>query len=527
MKLKTLLTVMALSVVIASCNKPSGELVGAGQDGNFKEANPYGMVFIKKGSFMMGANTQSAVFEQADNELMVTVEAFWMDETEITNDEYKQFVEWVRDSMALSLIANAGMHHEVSDLDEAARAPYIRLVNGETEDDIPELRSPSCLYGEDIRLLLEGGNIDQETFDYLAEDTIIRVENEGARADGILLLNWDMRKEIKNIFQNLKNNRYLIARGDGEDEETAYLKALAPLFYSDGSLKTTALHYRYSWKNYDQAVKAENKYDVARGCYPPNAVSRVDVSWTDEANKIHYATIERPLREPNDLLTHKIISIYPDTMVWVRDFQYSYNDPLLLRYFNHRGFSEYPVVGVTWEQAHAFCRWRTDYLEGATHQNAQIYRLPTEAEWEYAARGGRKMAAYPWGGNYARDAQGCFLANFKPYRGAYNDDTGTATMKVAQFRPNDFGLFDMAGNVSEWTSSTYTSTNNVYIHDLNPEFQYMAREEDPDIKKRKVVKGGSWKDISAYMQCGARTYEYQYEDRSYIGFRCVRSYIGE
>ena len=76
MKLTKILPLVALTIALASCNKPAGELVGARNPGNFKEANPYGMVFIKKGSFMMGANTQSAVFEQPDNIMMATVEAF-------------------------------------------------------------------------------------------------------------------------------------------------------------------------------------------------------------------------------------------------------------------------------------------------------------------------------------------------------------------------------------------------------------------------------------------------------------------
>ena len=292
-------------------------------------------------------------------------------------------------------------------------------------------------------------------------------------------------------------------------------------------MNTNALHYRYKWVNMDEALPQRNKFDVATSTYPKGATARVDTFWVNEHGEIRDSTIVRPLREPKDLMTEKIISIYPDTLVWARDFQFSYNDPLLHMYFKHPGYAEYPVVGVTWEQAHAFCNWRTKLFNSNSNVEANEYRLPTEAQWEYAARGGRKMAMYPWGSNYARDAKGCFFANFKPYRGAYNDDTGTATMKVAQFRPNDFGLFDMAGNVAEWTSSAYQSAANAYIHDLNPDYSYMARKADPDILKRKVVKGGSWKDISYFMQCGVRTYEYQYESRPYIGFRCVRAYVGE
>lgn len=448
MKIKSILYAAAMAVIMASCNGPAGELVGATKPTQWKEANPYGMVFIKKGSFMMGENTQSAIFHQPDNIFMTTVDAFWMDETEITNNEYKQFVNWVRDSMAYTLLVDAGM--------------------------------------TDYAIQPKNGEFDEENY----------------------RINW--RKKIP---------------WNSKEEEVQ--EALEPLFYSDGGLQTIKLHYRYSWMNYDQAALLQNKYDVSKGKYPAGATARVDTFWVDEQGWIQDSTITRPLREPKDLITRKIISVYPDTMVWLRDFQYAYNDPMLRGYFSFAGYTEYPVVGVTWEQAHAFCDWRTQLFEGNTKVSSHIYRLPTEAEWEYAARGGRKMAMYPWGGNYARDGKGCFLANFKPYRGAYNDDTGTMTMKVAQFRPNDFGLFDMAGNVAEWTATAYVSTANTYVSDVNPNFQYMARKDDPNALKQKVIRGGSWKDISYYLQCGVRSSEYQYESRAYIGFRCVRSYIGD
>jgi len=109
MKVSKVLSAIALVALFTACNKPAGELVGVANSVKFKEANPYGMVFVRKGSFMMGANTQSAIFEQQDNVYMATVEAFWMDETEITNNEYKQFVFYVRDSIALTHLVEAGL----------------------------------------------------------------------------------------------------------------------------------------------------------------------------------------------------------------------------------------------------------------------------------------------------------------------------------------------------------------------------------------------------------------------------------
>lgn len=453
MKITRILPIVVLVLGLSACNKPAGELIGASVGGPTSDAEPYGMRYIRKGSFLMGANEQSDIFAQSDNNLMVTVNAFWMDETEITNDEYRQFVHWVRDSIALRLMI-------------------------ESEGESSQFALPAKPGTDELQI------------------------------------NWKKLKDLK--------------WEDRFDETNPVHEALAELFYDDGfgSLRTTRLHYHYSWQNIEEAISHAHRFDVSNGRYPKGAKVRVDSFWV-EGDGIHSETIERPLREPKDLNTHAIICVYPDTLVWARDFAFSYNEPLLHGYFSMPGYADYPVVGVTWEQAHAFCHWRTRLLRTEGKQLTQAYRLPTEAEWEYAARGGRRAAMYPWGSKYARDASGCFLANFKPYRGSYHDDTGTATMLVGQFDPNDFGLFDMAGNAAEWTASSYSNKSNTSVHDLNPEYPYVARKEDPDVMKRKVVKGGSWKDVSYYLQCGVRSYEYQTEARCYIGFRCVRSVIGE
>ncbi|MBF1080331.1 MAG: SUMF1/EgtB/PvdO family nonheme iron enzyme, partial [Prevotellaceae bacterium] len=85
------------------------------------------------------------------------------------------------------------------------------------------------------------------------------------------------------------------------------------------------------------------------------------------------------------------------------------------------------------------------------------------------------------------------------------------------------GLFDMAGNVAEWTSTVYTEAGVDAMNDLNPQLEYKAAAEDPYKLKKKSVRGGSWKDPESYIRSAWRTWEYQNQPRSYIGFRCVRS----
>jgi gliding motility-associated lipoprotein GldK len=224
-------------------------------------------------------------------------------------------------------------------------------------------------------------------------------------------------------------------------------------------------------------------------------------------------------------IVKKDLQIYPDTLCWVRDFAYSYNEPMAKKYYSHPAFGNYPVVGISWKQATAFCEWRTQYLNGFLESKKRMtesdFRLPTEAQWEYAARGGRSQSPYPWGGPYLRNRKGCLLANFKPGRGNYPEDGGFYTVRADAYWPNDFGLYNMSGNVAEWTSSLFYEGSYSFQHDMNPEVRWNAKESDPPRMKRKVTRGGSWKDVGYYLQTSARNYEYQDTSKSYIGFRCI------
>lgn len=169
-------------------------------------------------------------------------------------------------------------------------------------------------------------------------------------------------------------------------------------------------------------------------------------------------------------------------------------------YFRGRLFQEYPVVGVNWDQAEAYCQ-------------AQGGRLPTEAEWEYAARAGHMGDIYPWEGFSTRDENGDFLANYQPREG-YPADGYAFTSPVGAFPPNDWGLYQMVGNVAEWTRDAYTPSYED-ISDFNP---YYQNEEE----KRRVVRGGSWASTAYFIGVGVRSTQPREEASINIGFRCVR-----
>jgi len=379
-----------------------------------------------------------------------------------------------------------------------------------------------------------------------------------------------------------------------------------------------------------------------------------------------------PSSDPNN---QKIIDgALPDTMVWRSEL--SYNEPMVEYYFRHPGFNDYPVVGVSWKQASDFCLWRGDRVnEGILLKSGYVgkqslkseqqennfttksyllglyqaqpgktatskkknplktstgaprttvsfedgiilpgYRLPFEAEWEYAAYGyinqnphpstkegkrGEELVSnkqvYPWSQNVngLRDTrhgswQGQFLANFK--RGA-GDNAGVAgglndravyTAPVTAFYPNGFGVYNMAGNVSEWVMDVYRPLTGLDQDDVAPfrgnKFTKLYKNQngeaeidsigkvkmvdvtDEESKGRRnyqrgnvvnfldgdtlsgasygygtttlisdhsrVYKGGSWNDMAYWLSPGTRRYMEEDQASSTIGFRCAMDRMG-
>lgn len=301
-------------------------------------------------------------------------------------------------------------------------------------------------------------------------------------------------------------------------------------------LDASQMNYRYEVFDYEKAAlrkyrlnPAERSLNTDRSANADEVVMiSKDTAYIDENGAIVRQTITRPLSSLYDFLNTYIVNVYPDTTCWVNDFPNANNETYMKLYFSSANYNDYPVVGVTWEQAEAFCQWRTDYLLrglGPAARQVQRYRLPTEIEWEYAARG-KEGNPFPWQpaeGDQKKNEKGCFYANFKPDKGNYTDDGNLITSRVGMYGANSNGLYDMAGNVAEWTSTVYTEAGVSMMNDLNPELTYNAAKEDPYMLKRKSVRGGSWKDPISFIRSAWRTYEFQNQPRSYIGFRCVRS----
>jgi gliding motility-associated lipoprotein GldK len=427
-------------ILLWSCsNSGTGELVGVQDRKPFYQADPYGMAYIPLGSYTMGVGDQDAFYTEITQPKTVTITAFYMDETEITNNEYRQFVYWVKDSLARVLLG-----------------------------------------------------------DILPEDYLIEEDRRTGEIYDPPFLNWRTRIDW-----------------EGEEERDVLEELFLPeneRYFRKKEIDTRKLIYEYYWVDIRSAAKKD---------------------YSQDGDPTAGALANRPqgLQDRSVYVRNEKINVYPDTLCWLFDYSYSFNEPLTQKYFWHPAYDNYPVVGVSWKQATAFCVWRTMLKNAAMagrkdEPSIHDFRLPSESEWEWAARGGHDYNPYPWGGPYTRNDKGCFLGNYKPLRGNYTDDGGATPIIVAHYPSNDWGLYDMAGNVAEWTTDAFDESSYNFSWDLNPTYQYNADQEEPVVMKRKVVRGGSWKDVDHYLKVGSRTYEYQDSAKAYIGFRCIQPYLG-
>lgn len=440
MNIKKFILLTAVLVLVASCNSGDrGQLVGV-KGKKWHPEKPYGMTLVPGGAFIMGKSDDDLAGVQDAPTKTATVRAFYMDETEITNSEYRQFVEWVRDSvLRLKLAEMADLEGKTPGSGDIGEFAYI-------DSDPNNLNAYESYmvntYGNEQRKINRDAKLYLKTSDYPDE-----------------------------LYAEVMDGMYLPLEESYNGQRTWDVKQFK---------------FQYTYMDIQKAAK------------------------------------NRGLKR-SEVIVQQEVEVYPDTTAWIRDFAYSYNEPMHNDYFWHDAYGDYPVVGVSWKQAQAFCQWRTlyhnSYRKKKGRHQVNSYRLPSEAEWEYAARGGLQGATYPWGGPYTKNDRGCFMANFKPMRGDYAADQALYTVEADAYDPNDFNLYNMAGNVSEWVNGSYDPASYEYSSSINPNVN------DPN-NSRKVVRGGSWKDVAYFLQVSTRDYEYADSARSYIGFRTVQDYMG-
>lgn len=445
---KTAIIILLISLAYScgSGGNQKGELVGATTKSKWHSETPFGMVLVPGGTFTMGKQDEDAVGALNTPARTSTVSPFYMDETEITNNEYRQFVFWVRDSIVRTKLAL--MADYASDPATGSLSKY------RFQDTIGNKN----VY---VRYMMENygslGDVNSPT--------------QGRFLDWKEPLIWETSKFPSMEYAEVMDSMYL------------------PLEDSfDGRRMVDVRHYKYQY------------------------------SWLDREEAARAGTSR------SEQIIKEVVPVYPDTTVWVKDFSYSYNDPMHQDYFWHPAYGDYPVVGVNWHQSKAFASWRTmkknSYLASKKNGiSVPHFRLPSEAEWEYAARGGLEFAKYPWGGPYTTSDRGCFLANFKPARGDYAVDGALYTMEAHSYNKNGYGLYNMAGNVAEWTGTAYNEASYYFGSTMNPNVEDRQNH-------RKVIRGGSWKDVAYYLEVSSRSYEYADTARSFIGFRTVQSYLG-
>lgn len=181
----------------------------------------------------------------------------------------------------------------------------------------------------------------------------------------------------------------------------------------------------------------------------------------------------------------------PNSAMW--NITFNEENPMAEYYFSHPAYQNYPVVNITYEQANNYCEWLTKMLNNTYHNQKVLVRLPTEKEWEFAAKAGNNIAIYPWGTESMRveegKEKGKFQANFVLKKGITMMDGATITAPVTSYWPNDFGLYNMSGNVAEM------------------------------VAEKGLVKGGSWNSRADWLRIEKQQYVYSASPE--VGFRYV------
>jgi sulfatase modifying factor 1 len=472
---------------------------------------PPGMVYIRGGSTTLRYNQSST---DTNSLKRVSLTAFFIDKTEITNQQYRLFTEWVIDSIAIVNYLKDDKYF-LQKTKDGGKSSESSSAPAPTAPDAPASTSDTTGGVATVPATPATPDSSSSSFSMLNSDSTRK------------RIDWS-RVNHKKIFES-------------KDADTR--SKIAPLLDENGNVRRDAFQFKFSF------LKTMN-----------NATAK------EKTRK--YVT--------------ETVSIYPDEKVWSEDMTNSQTELLVENYFKVSPYDDYPVVGVNWKQARAFCYWRS--ITASSYVNMPefmkyyrlTYTLPSEAQWVYAASGYYDMIASnedttggadstvkstsdttvtPHDSAYVaavekavkekemmkgnsdvveapvvkaptdstpihRDDKG-MLSNFKQDEGDYWEDGAALTLPVMAYAPNEFGLYNMEGNVSEWMLDAYSPSTFSFVSDLNPVLLYDADSSDAEAMHRKVVRGGSFVSNAKSLSPYYRDLELDNVAHCYIGFRCV------
>jgi len=531
--MRKILQLFIVALVAFSCgsngnvNKSKGELVGVKGNKYYAE-KPFGMVLVPGGSFIMGKSDDDMPSIQDAPTKTVTVRSFYMDETEITNAEYRQFVRWVRDSVIRTALAEQFRDRDdIGPESEYFQYLYKSEKASKESDDESDWDGKTDL-DWDINLDYFGPTYGNNKSSYSRDSIFFNSDSEYAEVirrflfdeDQIfndMIFSWKVDKfAYENKYSNLSGSNGYLARMEEYKRmaiEELYDQQTGQLIQDD-QMQVTDVSQPGSFRQFEIRLATQS------GGY-----GEVEETITINDDYIH----ERfPSSKRSNFIKQIPVPIYPDTTVWIRDFNYSYNEPMHNDYFWHDAYNDYPVVGVTWHQAKAFCEWRTKTKNNyqKTKKKKSLvpeFRLPTEAEWEYACRAGTENAF-----SFENADE------IEEYAWFENNSNGKY-QKVGQKKPNPWGLHDMHGNVSEWTLDQYNPTAyNKKSSEISNNPIEIATKLYP-----RVARGGSFMSKSYRLRSSARLASnkewkkqdpqiprslWWHTDAQFLGFRVVRPF---
>ncbi len=514
---------------------------------------PQGMVYIRGGTTRIKYDQSST---DSNSLRKVSLTSFFIDRTEVTNEQYRQFINWVIDSIAVVQYLKDDKYFIETKNNDKVTVKGNNSNSGKSEKPKSVSTTNPGVSPIDTANLANTGNVSDTT-------AINKPENEAITNKRI---DWS-KVDHKKIFNS-------------KDEEIK--SKILPMLDENGNIKKEMYNYTYTYLKPNPNPNKKTK-----------------------SNQYKTATL----------------NIYPNENVWADDLTNSQTEMYVENYFKAPPFNDYPVVGVNWLQANAFCYWRGTVSSGYFNMPNYMkyynlkYALPSEAQWVYAAQGyydmisaidsssmdsvistfvtadttltphdssfvaqmlqpktkvakvidSSKLAAreernaqrkaakrgnmyladymkfkfVKYGGKYSnnynpldlggpysdstpihKDING-MLENFKQDEGDYWEDGSALTTPVLAFAPNEFGLYNMEGNVSEWVMDAYSPSVFAFVSDLNPVLLYDADSTDAEAMRRKVVRGGSFMSNAKSLTPYYRDLELQNVSHCFVGFRCV------